>query len=98
MVCLWLCALRENYPRAFIGWAVEGPAGDLLEGHHALDALIRLPRHWLKSPGEVVKFRRRLRRLHFDTTLDLQCLTKSGLAARPVGGTKEDWKSRFRRS
>ena len=83
-----LCALRENYPRAFIGWAVEGPAGDLLEGHHALDALIRLPRHWLKSPGEVVKFRRRLRRLHFDTTLDLQCLTKSGLAARLSGARR----------
>ena len=83
-----LCALRESYPRAFIGWAVEGSAGDLLEGHKALDELIRLPRHWLKSPREVIRLRRRLRRLNFDTTLDLQCLTKSGFAARLSGAQK----------
>ena len=34
-----LCALRAAIPDAFIGWVVEGRAGDLLEGHPALDEL-----------------------------------------------------------
>jgi lipopolysaccharide heptosyltransferase I len=76
-----LCALRAAFPAAFLGWVVEGSAGDLLEGHEALDALIRVPRRWLKSPREVWQLRQRLRALRFDTTIDLQCLTKSALAA-----------------
>jgi len=76
-----LCALRAALPEAFLGWVVEGRSGDLLEGHPALDELVRLPRGWLKSPGEVWRLRRRLRELHFDTTIDLQCLTKSAIAA-----------------
>ena len=76
-----LCALRSAFPQAFIGWVVEGRAGDLLEGHPALDELIRVPRGWLKSPREVWRLRRRLRACRFDTTIDLQCLTKSAIAA-----------------
>jgi len=76
-----LCALREAFPEAFLGQVVEGRAGDLLEGHPALDALIRVPRRWLQSPREVWRLRRQLRTLRFDTTIDLQCLTKSAVAA-----------------
>src|SRR5688572_14348411 len=76
-----LCALRSAFPEAFIGWVVEGRAGDLLEGHPALDELIRVPRGWLKSPREVWRLRRRLKSCQFDTTIDLQCLTKSAIAA-----------------
>lgn len=76
-----LCALRAALPESFLGWVVEGRAGDLLEGHPALDALVRLPRGWLKSPRETWWLRRRLRDLRFDTTIDLQCLTKSAIAA-----------------
>src|SRR3972149_6740330 len=54
-----LCALREALPEAFLGWVVEGRAGDLLEGHPALDALVRVPRGWLKSPRETWRLRRR---------------------------------------
>jgi ADP-heptose:LPS heptosyltransferase len=68
-------------PRAFIGWVVEGRAGELLEGHSAVDELIRVPRRWLMSPREVWQLRRRLRDLRFDVTIDLQCLTKSAVAA-----------------
>ena len=52
-----LCALREALPEAFLAWVVEGRAGDLLEGHPALDELIRVPRGWLKSPREVWRLR-----------------------------------------
>ena len=76
-----LCALREAFPTAFIGWVAEGTAGELLESHPALDALVRVPRRWLKSPREVWRLRRRLRELRFDTAIDLQCLTKSAIAA-----------------
>ncbi len=83
-----LCALRAAMPEAFLGWVVEGGAGSLLEGHPALDALVRVPRRWLKSPGAVWRLRQQLRALRFDTTIDLQCLTKSAVAARLSGARR----------
>ena len=91
-----LCALRAAFPRAFLGWVVEGRTGDLLEGHPALNALVRVPRGWWKSPAEIWQLRRRLRELDFNTTIDLQCLTKSAIAAwlsgarRRIGKSGED--------
>jgi lipopolysaccharide heptosyltransferase I len=76
-----LCALRAAFPDAFIGWVVEGRAGDLLDTHPALDELVRVPRGWLKSPREIWRLRKRLRACRFDTAIDLQCLTKSAIAA-----------------
>ncbi len=52
-----------------------------LRGHEALDELIELPRGWLKSPGGVWRLRRRLHDLRFDTTIDVQSLTKSAVLA-----------------
>src|SRR5271169_1675049 len=75
------CALRDRFPHAFLAWAVENRAAALLEGHEALDELIRLPRGWLKSPGGVWQLRRKLRSLRFDVTVDVQSLTKSAVLA-----------------
>ncbi|MFM8433926.1 MAG: glycosyltransferase family 9 protein, partial [Planctomycetia bacterium] len=36
--------LKRAFPRARIGWVVEGRAGDVLAGHPAIDHLFRLPR------------------------------------------------------
>jgi heptosyltransferase-1 len=83
-----LAALRAAKPDAFIGWVAEGRNGDLLEGHPALDRLIRVPRRWLKSPRAVGALRRELKELQFDTTIDLQCLTKSAVAARLSGAPR----------
>jgi ADP-heptose:LPS heptosyltransferase len=91
-----LCALREAIPNAFIGWLVEGRMGDVLEGHPALDELIKVPRRFWKSPLAIWRMRSRLRELRFDTAIDLQCLTKSALAAwlsgakRRIGKAGED--------
>ncbi len=91
-----LCALRRALPEAFIGWVAEGAAGQILEGHGALNALIRVPRRFWKSPGEIIRMTRQLRKLKFDTTIDLQCLTKSAItawlsgAARRIGLAGED--------
>ena len=76
-----LCALRRSLPHAEITWVVEGHAGDLIEGHPALDRLVRVPRKWLKSPRTVWAVRRQLRRLRCDVALDIQGLTKSAVAA-----------------
>jgi lipopolysaccharide heptosyltransferase I len=91
-----LCALREAIPNAFIGWIVEGRTGEVLEGHPALDELIKVPRRFWKSPREVWRMRGRLRALRFDTAIDLQCLTKSAVVAwlsgarRRIGKAGED--------
>ena len=92
-----LCALRDALPEAFLGWVVEGRAGDLLEGHPALDELVRVPRGWLKSPREVWRLRRRLHELRFDTAIDLQCLTKSAIAAWLSGARRRIGKAGARR-
>ncbi|MFV2069792.1 MAG: glycosyltransferase family 9 protein [Pirellulales bacterium] len=80
-----LCALRNRFPHAHLAWVTEGRSGDLLDGHGALDALIRIERKWLKSPRQVVDLRRRLKRERFDVTIDIQGLTKSAVAARLTG-------------
>lgn len=76
-----LCALRDAFPDAFLAWVAEGSMGDVLEGHPALDELVRVPRRWWKSPREVWRMRNRLRAMRFDVAIDLQCLTKSAVTA-----------------
>src|SRR3954463_10619783 len=88
-----LCALREAYPRSFLAWVAEGTAGDVLEGHPALDQLVRVPRRWWKLPREVWRMRQRLRRMRFDIAVDLQCLTKSAVTAWLSGARRRIGKS-----
>lgn len=73
-------AAKRAFPDCRIGWVVEGRAADVLAGHPAIDHLFRMPRGWLKSPGEVVRLRRELRSFRADVALDLQGLLKSGVA------------------
>ena len=73
-------ALKRAFPRARIGWAVEGRAADVLAGHRAVDHLFRLPRRWLKSPSAVLTLRQQLRAFSPDVAIDLQGLLKSGVA------------------
>src|SRR4029079_12808580 len=61
-----LCALREAFPDSYLAWVAEGMMGDVLEGHPALDELVRVPRRWWKSPREVWRMTKRLRRMKFD--------------------------------
>jgi ADP-heptose:LPS heptosyltransferase len=80
-------------PNALIAWITEGTAGDVLEGHPALDELVRMPRRYWKSPREVWSMRRRLRAMKFDVTLDLQCLSKSAITAWLSGAPRRIGKS-----
>lgn len=75
------CALREHFPHAYLAWAVEQRAGELIEGHPAIDQRIVLPRGWLRSPTRVWCLRKQLKKLAFDTAIDAQGLTKSAVVA-----------------
>jgi lipopolysaccharide heptosyltransferase I len=88
-----LCALRAALPNAFLAWIAEGSMGDVLEGHPALDELVRVPRRWWKSPREVWKMRRRLNEMKFDISIDLQCLSKSAITAWLSGARRRIGKS-----
>src|SRR6185295_14255974 len=72
----------------FLGWVVEGRTGELLKGHPALAEVIVVPRGWLKSAKTVWNLRKQLRALRFDTTLDLQGLSKSAIAAWLTGAKR----------
>ncbi|MBL9165281.1 MAG: glycosyltransferase family 9 protein [Planctomycetaceae bacterium] len=82
------CALRDAFPQATIGWVVEGRTAELLEAHPAIDHVIRAPRGWLKSPRAVLALRRELRAHRFEIAIDLQCLTKSAIAATLSGAPR----------
>jgi heptosyltransferase I len=83
-----LCALRDHFPTAMIGWVVERTSAQLLRGHGDLDQLIELPRGWMKSPATVLETSRRLRQFRFDVALDLQGLSKSAILARLSGARR----------
>ncbi len=76
-----LCALRDALPGAHLSWVVEGRTADLLRRHPDLDAVVQVPRKWLKSPLAIWRARRQLRALRPDVAIDLQGLTKSAMAA-----------------
>lgn len=76
-----LNALRDRFPRARLGWVVEGRTATLLEGHPSLDQLFNVRRGWLKRPSEVWALRKQLHAARFDTAVDVQGLTKSAIVA-----------------
>jgi len=74
-------ALRANFPRAEIGWVIEGRSADLLRGHPAIDQVINVPRGWYKSWRRIRELRAAVRAFAPTVTLDLQGLTKSAAVA-----------------
>jgi lipopolysaccharide heptosyltransferase I len=82
--------LRHCFPKAHIGWAVEGAAAPILEGNPALSELIPLDRKKLGGVSGLVYFRRWLRSLRekqFDTAIDPHNLFKSGVIAYGSGAS-----------
>ena len=91
------CARFARHIRThFLAWVAEGTAGDVLEGHPALDELVRVPRRWWKSPREVWRMRQRLRSLQVRYRDRFAMFDKErdhGLAERRAAA---DWQSRAR--
>ncbi len=77
-------ALRRAHPDAFIGWAIQEPAADLLRDSPAVDRLHVYPRRasgiWAQFKA-FRRFRSDLRSCRYDVAIDVQGLTKSGLVA-----------------
>ena len=74
------CALREQFPRAYLGWVVEPRPSAVLHGHECLDAVITLPRGWFREPSAVLEARLKLKPHRFKFSIDCQSRTKSSLA------------------
>lgn len=83
--------LRKAWPDAFIGWIVEDFAAAYLEGNPAIDALHVIPKKrwrgdfWKHLGPEIRPFIKELRSKNYDTAIDFQGLTKSGIFARLSG-------------
>lgn len=84
-----LVALRRHFPGAEIGWAIEDLAYSVLKGHPMVDHFHLFPRHafhrregsFLERMKNVRTFRKELGAVGYETAIDLQGLTKSGLVS-----------------
>ena len=68
--------IKNHWPGCTITWLVEPQWADLVNFHPNLDRMIIFQRAWRFAP--VWKLYRRLKQQHFDITLDLQRILKSG--------------------
>ena len=73
-------SLRAGYPNAFIAWVVGPVASPLLKGHPAVNEVLVYDRH--VRGAERKAFWKRIAGYHFDLTIDLQKLWKSGQVTR----------------
>jgi len=74
-----LMALRQNFPKSFIGWVVEDKAGDLLAKLPLLDQVFVWHRRGNKKITKALGLIQELRRHKFDIAIDFQGNLKSGL-------------------
>lgn len=87
-----LNGLRHRFPNAKISWMVANSCAGLLEGHPALDEIIRfdrkhygrLGRSW-RASVDFFTFVKDLRARRFDLVVDLQGLFRSGFLAIATG-------------
>src|SRR5690606_1168831 len=89
-----LDVIRAQLPHTRIGWLVEELSAPLLRHHPAIDKLYIIPKKRWRGNfrkyflSEMVPFFREIRAEGGETTLDLQSLTKSGMAAYFSGAKK----------
>jgi lipopolysaccharide heptosyltransferase I len=94
-----LTALRNAFPQAHIGWIVERPYDELVEGHPDLDEVIVLPRkEWARRaknpirlpalPFEISRFFRALKKKRYDVAIDFQGNLRSALVTRWSGAPR----------
>lgn len=83
--------LRKHFPRAFIAWLVNDSLVGLLKNCPAIHAIIPFHRRRWTSPArmpEFCQYLRKLRRQHFDMTIDLQGLLRSGVVTKATGAAR----------
>lgn len=89
-----LTYVRSCLPEAHIGWVVEELSAPYLDGHPGLDEVFIVPRkrwrgRWTQVwRSEVLPYFRALRARGWDSAIDFQGLTKSGLVAWASGAPR----------
>ena len=83
-----LTTLRKSLPNAFIAWAVESPANQLLELHPDLDEIILIPKGWAGKPKLWHELSSQFKSRQFDIAIDPQGITKSA-ALGWISGAKQ---------
>ena len=91
-----LVALRRKFPDAHIGWAIENLSYSVLKGHPMVDTFHAFPRNAFRlgntrlmdSMRALSAFRRDLAEQKYETAIDFQGLTKSGLVSWWSGAKK----------
>ena len=76
-----LSALRDRFPKAYLGWVVERNSSAVVLDHDYVDEVIVLERGWFTSPASILVARRRLQRGRFEIAIDCQSMTKTALAS-----------------
>lgn len=81
-----LHCLRKKFPDAFIAWAVEDNASDILINNPLIDEVFVFPKRKWKKRGfniknlfEFISIIKKIRKENFDIAIDLQELFKSGI-------------------
>jgi heptosyltransferase-1 len=78
-------SLKKCFPEAHITWVVEKPSFDLVNNNPYIDEIIVFDKPKFKSLSGLLRnapgFIRKLKEKHFDISLDLQALFKSGIIA-----------------
>jgi heptosyltransferase-1 len=77
-------ALRKKFPHAWIGWVVDERCAPLLAGHPAVDEVIVFDRS-KASLSYILDFRRKLREMQIDLSLDFHGLFKSAFVVALAG-------------
>ncbi len=77
--CLY--ALRKNYPKAKITWAVHPAFAGVLPGKPWIDEIYLVDRKRIKEWSYLRQLRRELHERHFDLVIDLQMIAKSALVS-----------------
>jgi lipopolysaccharide heptosyltransferase I len=78
-----VAAIRDRFPKAFIGWLVKREWAGILEGHPCLDELLSFP----FDMGSAWPMVQEIRKRRFDLTVDLQGLLRTGLLGYLSGAT-----------
>lgn len=84
-----LYAVRKNWPKAKITWAVHPQFASVLPGKPWIDELIIIDKKGLKSFSYLRSLWKNLHGRHFDMTLDLQCIAKSAIVSFCSGAAEK---------
>jgi lipopolysaccharide heptosyltransferase I len=82
--------IRQKYPDAYVGWAIDADLVHAIEGHDLVDQIhpchrkrwskdMRHPLSWAKTLREMNEFAESVRSVGYDVALDVQGLFKTGL-------------------